>query len=458
MDIVFIIFLTVISFTIFCLSLFCLLRNYFSIDYLYLILPLIFFSFWAFHCIYYLNTQKYEEMGKFWDGDFPVFYNAGKQILKNPAYLYEVPRYFYMPSFAIFCAFTFSLLPFRVAYYTFYFTNYLAGMLAILEFDRILLLLDVKKKAYRLFFLTIISNGYLIWVVFYLNHLKFLVFLILLFIIRREIQYRKEAKTKNIKYYILTFGLFVFLLGIAPYFIFLLFIYVFQQIKLKNILKKENLKMYFIIISWFVIQNITFIIYPLQIVQFIDGFNRPVRESRSSHPLFLQEFIYISPSEMTTPSLIFTGILAIIAAVLILYRNEKIENKFSLFLLSYIFFGIISPPFLIVSTCFSFVLFLFVPFLNQEVEGYEFLKKNIIVLIGLASILGIALFINDFFNYVFFPAIHEQDFGILETYRLLVLHTIMLSCICSLYIRKYKLVKKENIERTKFAVLTDDKG
>ena len=104
MEIEFVIFLIIFIIAVFCLSLFCAHKNYFSKEYLYLIIPIFFFSFWAFHCLHYLNTQKIEELREFWDPDFEVFYNAGKQILKNPAKLYSVPRFLYLPSFAIFFA------------------------------------------------------------------------------------------------------------------------------------------------------------------------------------------------------------------------------------------------------------------------------------------------------------------------------------------------------------------
>ena len=80
MDIVFIIVVILFSLVVFLISLFCLHRDYFSKENLYLIIPLFFFSFWAFHCFYYLNTIKYKEIGEFWDPDFSVFHNAGKQI------------------------------------------------------------------------------------------------------------------------------------------------------------------------------------------------------------------------------------------------------------------------------------------------------------------------------------------------------------------------------------------
>lgn len=440
MDLIFLIIIIIFSLVIFFISLFCLHRNYFSKEYLYLIIPLLFFSFWAFHCINYLNTEKLKEMGGFWDPDFRVFYNAGQQILKNPADLYKVSRFLYMPSFAIFFAFTFSLLPYNISFYTFYFINYLSGVFAILEFNRILILMDLRKRSHRFIFLIIISNGYLLWIIFYFNHFKFIVFLILLFIIRREIQYRKEDKEKNNQYYILTYGLFVFLLGMSPYFIFLLFIFLFQDIKLKVLVKKESLKLYLIIILWFVIQNITFLLYPSQIFEFFKGFNRPEEEVRGSYPLYLKDFLDVKDYEMRFISYVFTGILGIITLILILNRTQNIEYKFGFFLLAFLFFGVISHPPLIAYISCSFVLFLFVPFLKQDVKAYDFMKKNSVPLIGMISILGIFLFTNGFFFWVFFPSIHELEFGIFETYRLLVLHIILLISIFLLYMDKY--VKK----------------
>ena len=437
MDLEFLSFIIVFSLLIFSVNFILLYKNYITKDNLYIIIPILCFTFWALNCIYYLNTELYSFLGVFYDPDFRVFYYAGKQIFKDPKRLYRDPRYVYLPSFAIFFAFTFSLLPLQISYYAFYIFSFITGILAILEFNKILILMDVKQKFHRFIFLFIISNGYFIWIIFFFNQFKFLVFLILLLIIKREIYYRKEGKVKNKQYYILTYGLFIFMLGMSPFFIFLLFIYIFFDIRLKEMFNRRNIEKYLIIIVWFTIQNITFFLYPSQIFQVLKGYNRPVREVYGATPIYLMGIIELNSSEMRVVNNIYTGILTIITLILILIKKMNIEKKISFFLLTYIFFGVVSHPLLSAYICFSFVLLLFVPFLKQNVKGWEFIKKNNIFLIGISSILGIFLYLRNVFTDIFLQMILELGFGVFGLYGLFVLHMIMLICLFLLYMKKY---------------------
>jgi len=437
MNIVFFLIFFIIFLIIFGLSLFFLHWNYISKKNMYLIIPILCFSFWVFHCIYFLNTIKYNQMGSLWDADFRVFYSAGKQVLQKPGNLYEIERYLYMPSFAIFFCFTFSLLPYEISFYLFYLFNWISGIFAILEFNKILILKDIQEKIHRFVFLIVISNGYLIWVIFYFNHFKFILFFLLLYIIRREIQYKKENREKNYQYYILNYGLLVFIIGMAPYFVFILLIYFFQEIPIKKLIYKKNLMQCLIVILWFIIQNITFILYPSQIMRFLEGFNRPSNEPRSAYPLYLKDFLELSKSKMRTIVYIFTGILILITIILIALKNKiEIENKFSLFFLAQLFFGVISYPYLIAYILFSFVLFLFVPFLKQDFQGFDFIKKNIFFFIGIFSVLGIFLLIDNFIITIFFPAFNDLDLGFFALYLILIFHIIMLIGLFSLFIKE----------------------
>ena len=302
-----------------CISFFWKDQNYLSKENLYLLIPIICFIVWG------LSSRNLYEY------DFICFYFAGRQILINPADLYKAPNYVYLPSFAIFFAFTFSLLPFRVSLFAFILFNYITGVFAILEFNKILILMDVKKKEHRFIFLILISNGFYIWAILHAIQFKFLVFLILLLIIRREIQYRSERKEKNRKYYILNYGLFIFMLGMSPYFVFLLFIYVFKEIQLKDLFKKENVEIYLIVVLWFVIQNFIFILYPSQIFEALDKFNHPVTLIAGHSPFYLKYLIVLTAAQMRVLIYVFTVILTIITMVLIHIRRLNIEEKFSFF-------------------------------------------------------------------------------------------------------------------------------
>ena len=82
--------------------------------------------------------------------------------------------------------------------------------------------------------------------------------------------WREEGREKDLRYMIITYALFVFAIGLVPYFIFLLFIYVLQDKELNVILSKNNLREYLLIIIMFIAQNLLFIIYPSLIFDFVN--------------------------------------------------------------------------------------------------------------------------------------------------------------------------------------------
>ena len=120
-------------------------------------------------------------------GDFFIVYKTGKLIFDKPADLYKPEHmYSYLPVFAMFLSITFSLLPFNIANYSFYIMNIFLGMLFTLEFNRILVLMDVKEKMHRFLFLMIISNGMIIFQLFFLNQFKYIIGVIILFVLKRQ--------------------------------------------------------------------------------------------------------------------------------------------------------------------------------------------------------------------------------------------------------------------------------
>jgi hypothetical protein len=247
----------------FCLSWICLVKKEIIKKNLYLLLPIACITFWA---LYWLYSVSFILDGYF---DFEIFYDSGTQVLKDPKKLYDNKYYRYLPSFALLIACSISLCPLFFARYIFYIINYVCAILLVLEFNKILILMKVKKKIQRFFFLIAISNGNLILYLFVVNQTKFLLGLMLFFILRKELQLRNEEKEKDLKYYLTTYGIFVFAIGIAPYFLFLLLIYLFHDIYWKDFFNIQNIKKYGIVIIMFLIQNILFIIYP----SLINGFS-----------------------------------------------------------------------------------------------------------------------------------------------------------------------------------------
>ena len=119
---------------------FCLIKKNLVIENLYLIIPAICIGFWAFYSYF---SQDPSNIYKW---DLYVVYMVGRQVLTNPAHIYDVPTYLYMPNFAILMAIIISLFPYSMAYYIFFIYNYVWGILANREFNKVLILMDVKKK------------------------------------------------------------------------------------------------------------------------------------------------------------------------------------------------------------------------------------------------------------------------------------------------------------------------
>ena len=130
-----------------------------------------------------------------------------------------------------------------------------------------------------------------------------------------------------------------------------------------------------------------------------------------------------------------------VTVFLILYKKLKIEEKFSLFLLAFLFFGLYSFQLVLALVLFAFILLLFVPFLNQGVKGIEFIKSNKILLTGLLSIGIIFLIAHNFIFHVFIPGYFELDIDIVDKFKTLVLHIIMMVCLVTLYLQRYRTIK-----------------
>jgi hypothetical protein len=159
-----IIWLSLISFLI---CLFLYLRKKKNNEILYILIPLICIGFWA---IYWLIIEYFQ---RFPFPDFRYYYYAGRQLLIDPNRFYKEKHGTWaitcLPFFLMLWAISISLLPYRIAYLVWYILHYIFAVLFVLEFNKILKLLGVKEKFHRFLFLIIISNGFLIFLQFYLN-------------------------------------------------------------------------------------------------------------------------------------------------------------------------------------------------------------------------------------------------------------------------------------------------
>jgi hypothetical protein len=380
-----------------------------------------------------------------------VLYNSGKQVLINPSQLYNVSGYFYLPNISIF-GIIFAQFPYNLAYYIFYTLNFLLGVLYIREYDEILKLLNVQKRSHRFLFLIIISNGWLVLWNFVFNQSKIIICFIFLFVLRREMKFNLEKKEKNIKFYILNYSLLIFAIGFAPYLVFFLMVYFFQDIHNRELFKRVNFQKYCIFFVSFVIQNIFFIISPNLISNFLNGvtyaYSKGKIPEKGIVPIrlfYLREFVYVNARYSPMIALISILIILTITVILVLNKILKIEQKLSILALTYIVIDVYKG-YVIYIILLPLILLSFVPYLNQKLEGVEFLKKNLYFLTGLISISGFYFMVmNKEIIFNILPFLHEFPLIIFIYLRWLILLSIML---ISLIILNFKNKSSLIITRT----------
>lgn len=366
--------------------------------------------------------------------DFDMFYIGGQQILLDPANLYKVQLGFVsLPSFATSLSFIVLLAPLSFAQYIFYTISIIAAILCVREFNKILILMNLDKKTYRFLFLIIISNGDILYMVFKYNQTKFIIALLLLFIIRREIQYKKNNKEKDLKFFLINYACFIYALGVYPIIILFFLVYLFHDITYSNIFKKINIKKYSIAMFMFAIQNFLFMIFPNLIFDYIDLFI--VRSTSGGWVLFYtKEFIEQYPPYLM---LVLLSILLFITFVLIIKKGLNIQERFGFLSLIFLFFSPFSPlygPVVFLPFC----LLLIVRNLNLDDIFLQFLKNNKIQLIGmlLISILYFRMSVRTIFTYFLF--LETNPFIILVYLRYLFVLCIYSLLILLLYLKNKK--------------------
>ena len=384
---------------VFILSIFCMVKRELVIDNLYLIIPAICVGLWALHFLI-LQFQIYN---KFYIRlyDFKIVYNCGLHIWTNPTKIYHI-GFYYLPSYAVVLATTVCLFPYFIASYIFYSATFILALLSIREYNKILILMEVKKKIHRFIFLMIISNGFTVYRIFAFGQFKYMILVIFLFVIRRELQNRKNQIEKDFKYNFINYSLLAFAIGIFPFFILLFLIYLFQDISFHELLKTENIKKYCLIISIFALENFLFFIYPSLFFDFVGLFQRFNEREWSHRQLPNYYLAWINLDDYSLFFTLSTIFIVIITLVLIYNKNLRIEEKFGYFSLAVIFISMYARRLFLV--LFPLAYLLFIPFLYQEEKDINFFKKNKFFLIGLVS--GFAIYFMDPHNQIiefFFP-------------------------------------------------------
>jgi len=382
------------------------------------------------------------------NSDFLAGYNAGKQIFIDPSKLYtrdasHEDLFFNMPSFAVFLSITFSLIPNKsISNHCFHIFILFLAILSVIEYNKILFLMGLDKKKHRFLFLMIVSNGMIIYNVFYLIQYKHILGLVMLFIIRREIQYRQDDRIKSLKFYLLHYGLFAFAVGTFPPSIFILLIYIFHDIPIRDLFRLDSIKKYSIVIFMFLIQNFLFFIYPSLIFDFLGGFNKHNTTQRSYIPLFyLREWKGLYSTESNQIIFMISVIyISIITIILILNKNLLLEERYAYFAFACIIFFTYAQRMFVMLL--PLAILVYISFLKQKDKTIDLIKENKIITIGLLSIVGIYFMLPDFTIYKYFPVFQKPPLVILMYARYIVLLIGYVGSVLILHLKKYNFKEK----------------
>lgn len=350
---------------------------------IHLIISCLCLTFWL---LLFLVWYKF----KVYHVDFHIFHEAFKKILNNPQDLYNIDiegwGYYYLPSFACFFSFL-GFFNLTSAAYIFLVFNYILSILLILIFNRILISLNLKNRWYRLIFLLLVSNGWIIFDQYRTLQTKLLVSVILLSIILREMDDRKKEKEKTLFSFTLNYVFFIFALGMVPQLIFLFIVYLFHDIRFSNFFKRDNILRLLFVISIFVIENFLFFIYPELISDFSKGFTGNIDE-KSIRALFISDFQFSNKLILIIIRYVMLFFTIVITLALVINKRIAIEWKFSLFCITFLFLDIFRGYGLL-QVLIPFIIILFIPFLKKESSIDQFVKENYLIIVGLFSMVGI---------------------------------------------------------------------
>ena len=242
--------------------------------------------------------------------------------------------------------------------------------------------------------------------------------------LRREVQFNIQEKKKDLKFYLINYGLFVLIIGMAAYLIFLFLIYIFQDIHIKELFSKENTKKYAIVILMFCTQNFIFFLNPSQFFYFINFFNMPHRRKYIFENMMYTKHLFndliLSTEIMVLLTYFFVFAIIIISLILILKKKLIIQEKFGFYFLANVFLGIYSIQHYLFLLLLSFVLLLFIPFYEKDINEFEWIKRNKFFVAG---VLSITLLLN-----------RDISMLILRNFAIISLLIIMMICLILLYI------------------------
>jgi hypothetical protein len=315
------------------------------------------------------------------DDDFHMFHEAGVQFWNNYSLIYEVPGFLYLPSFAVVSAFLFAPLPLWEAHFVLFSINLFLGIIFVIELDKIYELCGLKSRLNRLLFLSVSTASWFVYIQFYHPQAKLIVGVILFYILRKTLEFRKAKKEKTYLNYFIEYFLLSFALGISPYLIFMVFLLILDDIGSSNLLKKESIKKYLLFGGIFLAQNILFVISPNIIMDYITaGFGR-----YGGHPsinlFYVREWLSFEYADIVEN--ILTGLLLVFCIILGISRL-KLPVKIGISSLLYLLLGTFgwSKEFIFISLLFL----LLIPYVKQGEFSLDLAFDNFYIYTGMFCI------------------------------------------------------------------------
>lgn len=338
--------------------------------------------------------------------DYHIYYEAGKDIFTDPSRVYT-RGFYYLPVSAM-LFFPLSFFSLTVSTYLYFLILIIFGLLLLVEFRKILILNEISDARLQLLILLLISNGYAWMFQFDLLNIKIVIAYLIVLVIRRELSMRKGEIEEDLKFKILQVNLFLLFIALVPPLIPICIIYLLKDVdfgNFKEIIGKSKLKDYGLFVSFFLIQNIMFLIFPSLISGFLDGmsvFDKPELTLNLSYSEIIQNRImspvspllliacFLNLGNSSILSLVSIIIVFVVTIAISLIKNERIEYQIALCFLSYLFFNI----FLKKTNYIHIVPIIMLLFIEDEsfpksfpelsVSAlFNFLKDNINFIIGL---------------------------------------------------------------------------
>jgi hypothetical protein len=376
---------------------------------LYILIPILCILFWAFIALYKDNFTLIPA------ADFPTFYYVSQLIFTEPEQIYflEVQPYTYTPFFAM-IIFPMGFLTFEQAHWYYFFFILILTELSLVLFNQILILKNVSNRFHRFLYLIAISNGIVFIQMFDTLTGRIFTAFGLIWFLKREIKFRNLKKDLTDTKFIFTqMMIIIFTFGITLQYFFLVLLYVFHNIKFKEIFSLLQIKRYLLLVISFLIQNflliVIFFISPEAISNLLGGHWRGessfgssgarltyshLLEKRSRDPVdsitttvMVLSFYFDLSGINISILLVSILIMSFITFIIHIHKNLKIETKFGIWAFFSLFFYTFTQNRYFVGLLPIIVLL----FLNYEIKSekniIEFIKKNYLILTGLICIM-----------------------------------------------------------------------